>query len=169
MAVQAMPLIAGDVFTAHGYNLTKPIYAWKTANESVTSSTVSQLDDELLLPVEPFSVYLVLTCVSATGSTSGDLRLGFSTPTGSQGRRHCLGLASAATGTTGPMRIAVHGWSTPVTYGVTSTAVSVIEEAVLYTEATGGLLHMQWMQSVSSATPTVIEAGSFMKVQRVIG
>lgn len=169
MAVNAMPLVAGDVFTAHGYNLTRPVYAWKTANESVTSSIVDQLDDEMFLPVEPFSVYLVLVCVSSVGSASGDLRLGYSVPAGAQGRRHNLGLAGAATGTTGPMRISVHGWPTAVTYGITTTAVSIIEEGVLYTESQGGLLHLQWAQNVVNATATTVEAGSFMKIQRVIG
>jgi len=163
-----MPVRAGDVFTAHGYNLTKPVYVWKTVNESVTNSIVDQLDDELFLPIEPFSVYTVLTCVAVSGSTSGDLRLGYSVPTGVSGRRHNMGLAGGATSTTGPMRISVHGWPTAVTYGITSTSVAVIEEGVLYTEATGGLLHMQWAQNVVNATATVVEAGSFMKLQQVI-
>lgn len=169
MAVNAMPMRAGDVFTAHGYNLGKPVYAWKTVNESVTNSIVDQLDDELFLPVESFSVYVVLVCVSVVGSTSGDLRLGYSVPTGAEGRRHNMGLAGAATSTTGNMRISVHGWPTAVTYGVTSTSVAVIEEGVLSTEAAGGVLHMQWAQNVVNATATTVEAGSFMKLQQVIG
>lgn len=168
MAVNAMPVRSGDVLTAEGYNLTRPIFAWKTVNESVTNSIVDQLDDELFLPVEPFSVYVVLVCVSVVGSTSGDLRLGYSVPTGAQGRRHNMGLAGAATGTTGPMRISVHGWPTAVTYGVTPTSVAVIEEGVLYTESAGGVLHLQWAQNVVDATATVVEAGSFMKIQRVL-
>lgn len=163
-----MPVLAGDILTAHGYNLGKPAYAWKTASESVTSSIVDQLDDELLLPVEPFSVYMVLGCYSVSGATAGDIRLGYSVPTGAQGRRHNLGLSANNTTTSGQMRISVHGWPTAVTYGITPTAVSIIEEGVLFTEAAGGVLQTQWAQNVSDATATVMAAGSFLMARRVI-
>lgn len=163
-----MPVLAGDVLTAHGYNLGKPIYAWKTVSESVTNSIVDQLDDELFLPVEPFSVYLVLGCYSVTGTTAGDIRLGYSVPTGAQGRRHNVGLSANVTSTSGTMRISLHGWPTAVTYGTTTTAVSIIEEGVLYTEALGGLLHMQWAQNVSDATATTVAANSFLMARQVI-
>lgn len=163
-----MPVLAGDRFTAHGYNLGKPIYAWKTVSESVTSSIVDQLDDELFLPVEPFSIYLVTGCYSVTAATAGDIRLGYSVPTGAQGRRHNKGLSANNATTAGQMRISVHGWPTAVTYGATPTSVSIIEEGVLYTEAAGGVLWMQWAQNVSDATATVVEAGSFLTARRVI-
>jgi hypothetical protein len=168
MAVNAMPLLAGDKFTAHGYNLGKPIYAWKTANESVTSSIVDQLDDELFLPVEPFSVYIVLGCYSVTSSTAGDIRLGYSIQNRAQGRRHNVGLAAAATTTAGNMRISVHAWPTAVTYGSTTTSTAIIEEGVLYTEDLGGVLHMQWAQNVSDATATTVGTGSFLMARKVL-
>jgi len=169
MAINAMPMIAGDVFTAHGYNRGKRRYAWKTANESVTSSIVDQLDDQLFLPLNPFSVYLVSGYYSVSGSSTGDIRLGYSVPTGAQGRRHNVGLAAAATTTAGDMRISVHGWPTAVTYGINATAVSIIEEGIIYTQAAGGLLQMQWAQNVSNATATVVGADSFLMVQQVLG
>jgi len=168
MAVNAMPVIAGDRFTAHGYNLAQPVYAWKTAAESVTNSIVDQLDDELVLPVEPFSKYLVLACIATSGPTAADIRLGYSVPAGAHGRRHNLGLAGAATATADNMRISVHGWPTAVTYGINTTPVSIIEEGVLDTESAGGVLHMQWAQNVVNATPVVVEASSFLRLQRVL-
>jgi len=168
MSVNAMPQIAGDRFTAHNYNRGKRIYAWKTTAESVTNSIVDQVDDELFLPVEPFAMYLIQACFSVTGSTTGDLRLGYTVPAGAQGRRHNVGLAAAATSTTGDMRISLHGWPTAVTYGVTTTAVSIIEEGDLSTEAEGGLLRVQWAQNVADATATTIGAGSFLMVKRVL-
>lgn len=168
MAVNAMPMLAGDVLTAHGYNLGKPIYAWKTLSESVTSSIVDQLDDELALPLEPFSVYVFMGCYSVTGATAGDIRLGYSVPTGAQGRRHNVGLSANATTTAGQMRISVHGWPTAVTYGANPTAVSIIEEGVVSTEAAGGVLRMQWAQNVSDATATTVAADSFLMVRQVL-
>jgi hypothetical protein len=163
-----MPVIAGDRFTAHGYNLGKPIYAWKTASKSITSSIVDQLDEELFLPVEPFSVYIFLGCYTVTSSTAGDIRLGYSVPTGAQGRRHNVGLSANNATTSGLMRISVHGWPTAVTYGATATAVSIIEEGVLFTEALGGVLQMQWAQNVSDATATTVGANSFMMLRQVL-
>lgn len=168
MAVNAMPQLAGDVLTAHAVNLGRPVYAWKTVSESVTSSIVDQLDDELLLPLDPFSVYLVLGCYSVTGSTAGDIRLGYSVPTGAQGRRHNVGLSANVTTTAGQMRISVHGWPTAVTYGTTTTAVSIIEEGVIFTEAAGGVLQMQWAQNVSDATATTVAADSFLMTRQVL-
>jgi hypothetical protein len=163
-----MAVTAGDVFTAHGYNLAKPVYAYKTVSESVTNSITDQLDDELFLPLEPFSIYVVRACYSVTGSTTGDLRLGYAVPTGAQGRRHNLGLSANVTATSGNMRISVHGWPTAVTYGTTTTAVSIIEEGVIFTEAAGGLLQTQWAQNVADATATTLAADSFLTTQRVI-
>lgn len=168
MAVNAMPQIAGDVFTAHGYNLGKPRYAYKTVSESVTSSITDQFDDELFLPLEPFSIYLVTACYTVSGATTGDLRLGYSVPTGAQGRRHNLGLSANVTSTSGQMRISVHGWPTAVTYGVTSTAVSIIEEGDIYTQSAGGVLQVQWAQNTSDPTPTVMGANSFLMTRRVL-
>lgn len=163
-----MPVLAGDRFTAQGFNLGRPIYAWKTLDESVTSSIVDQLDNELALPVRPFSIYIVLGCYTVSGATTGDIRLGYSVPTGAQGRRHNLGLSANNATTAGQMRISVHGWPTAVTYGATPTTVSIIEEGVLYTEAAGGVLQMQWAQNVSDATATTVGAGSFLMARRVI-
>jgi hypothetical protein len=163
-----MPVIAGDRFTAQGYNLGRPIYAWKTDPESVTNSAVDQLDDELFLPVRPFSIYLVLGCFSVTGPTAAKLRLGYSVPTGAQGRRHNLGPAAAVTTTSDNMRISVHGWPTAVSYGTTTSAVSIIEEGVLFTEAAGGVIRVQWAQNFANATAVTMAARSFLMVRQVI-
>ncbi|GAA2159422.1 MULTISPECIES: hypothetical protein [Actinomycetes] len=167
MTVKAMPLLAGDVLTAHGYNVGKPQYAWKTVAESVVNSAVDQLDDELFLPVEPFSMYLVLACFSVTGPTAAKLRLGYSVPAGTQGRRHNVGPAAAVTSTTDTMRISVHAWPTAVSYGTTTTAVSIIEEGVLVTEAAGGIMNVQWAQNFANATAVTLEARSFLRIQQV--
>jgi len=169
VSIPAIPILAGDRFTAHGYNLGKPRYAWKTAGESVTSSTSDQLDDELFLPVEPYSVYLVLGCYSVTSSTTGDVKLSYSVPSNAQGRRQCVGPAAAVTSATSTtMRVSVHGWPTAVTYGATSTAVSIIEEGLLMTEDSGGLLQLQWAQATSDATATTVAASSFLMARRVM-
>lgn len=168
MSVNAMPVLAGDRFTAHGFNLGRPICAWKTVAESVTNSAVDQLDDELFLPVEPFSVYLVLACYSVTGPTAAKLRIGYSVPTGAQGRRHNVGPSATVTTTTDRMRISVHAWPTAVSFGtVTGTPVSIIEEGVLSTES-GGVLQAQWAQNFTNASPVTLGAGSFLIARRVI-
>lgn len=164
-----MPVLAGDRFTAHGFNLGQPQYAWKTTAESVVNSAVDQLDDELFLPVEPFSIYLVLACFSVTGPTTAKLRLGYSVPTGAQGRRHNVGPAAAVTSTSDTMRISLHGWPTAVSYGTTTSAVSIIEEGVLNTEAQGGVLQVQWAQNFSDATAVTMEARSFLMMRQVFG
>ncbi|MFG3340524.1 hypothetical protein [Glycomyces sp. NPDC048151] len=165
-----MPLRAGDRFTAHGFNLGQPQYAWKTVAESVTSSDVDQLDDELFLPLEPFSVYLVTTCLSVSGPTAAKLRFGYAVPAGVQGRRTNFGPAHTATTTTDRFRVSMHAWPTAVSYGtVTGTPVSIIEEGVLFTEGTGGLLQAQWAQNFVDATAVTIEARSFLMTRQVIG
>lgn len=168
MSVNAMPLVAGDPLTANGFNCCKPLYAWKTAAESVTNSATDQLDNELFLPLEPYSTYLVLACYSVSGPSAAGIRIGYSVPTGAQGRRHNIGLAMSVTTTADNVRISVQGWPTPTDYGSNTTPVSIIEEGVLYTETAGGLLHMQWAQSVANATAVTVGASSFLKIQRVL-
>jgi len=84
-----------------------------------------------------------------------------------QGRRHNVGPAASVTTTTDAMRISVHAWPTAVSYGTTTTAVSIIEQGILVTEATGGVLNVQWAQNFANATAVTLEARSFLRIQRV--
>ena len=106
-------------------------------------------------------------CYAVTGPTGADIKISYSVPSGSQGRRHNIGLSTPTTGTSGSSRISVHGLTNDVTYGTSTSSLSIIEEGVISTEATGGVLQAQWAQNVSNGTPVTVEAGSFMKLQRV--
>ncbi|WP_346266108.1 hypothetical protein, partial [Glycomyces rutgersensis] len=61
----------------------------------------------------------------------------------------------------------VHAWPTAVSYGTTTTAVSIIEEGVLVTEAAGGIMNVQWAQNFANATAVTLEARSFLRIQQV--
>lgn len=164
----AMPIRAGDRFTAHAYNRSRPVFAWKTGSTSIASSTTEQPDPELWLPVEPFATYLVEAGFAFTGGTTGDIKIRFAVPAAAQGRRHTIGPALSTTGASGNARIAVYGWTTSVAYGTGTTTVCAMEEGEISTESTGGILQVEWAQQVANATATVLETASYLRVQRVM-
>ncbi|PRY56431.1 hypothetical protein [Glycomyces artemisiae] len=168
MTVHVMPVRAGDVLTAHGYNLAQPVYSWRTASKPIASSTTLTADEELWTTLEPFATYTLLVCLAITGGTTGDFKINYATPTGSQGRRHCIGPVPAVTSATGNTRHSVNDWSVAVNYGTFTSSLTVRERGIISTEATGGVLQAQWAQNTSSATATVVEASSFLRVQRVL-
>src|SRR4249920_844934 len=71
-----------DVPTATDFNvwLTNILFAEKTVNESVTSSTAFQNDDDLFLAVAANSVYEMTAMLRYDGATAGDIKWQWTAP-----------------------------------------------------------------------------------------
>ncbi|MFJ9985303.1 hypothetical protein ACIQUD_14945 [Streptomyces globisporus] len=66
---------------------------------------------------------------------------------------------------TGSIRLTRYDLGTSIGVGITAAGLIVAPLGTL-TAGTDGALTLQWAQAVSSATPTVLKAGSWLRLTR---
>lgn len=150
---------------------TEVLWARKTADESVTSSTTLQNDDTLLVSVEASAVYEFALHLAVVGNTTGDFKMGFTFPTSSTCWWSGKGgvETDAGFGASGSTRHSVSfgdASGTAVAYTGSTTILSIHVMGVLSVSTTAGTLQLQWAQNTSNATATTVKAGSFLRAQR---
>lgn len=143
----------------------------KSADQDVTASTSLVNDDELSAVVEPNTIYRVILVLHAGGHTSGDIKIAWTTPSGSDtGGRWVQGPGQDATLGSGSatMQTVAANWTTERNYGTSeSFNISIIEHGLLTTGDSTGFLQVRWAQRVSNATATTVRQRSNLWVQRV--
>jgi len=144
----------------------------KTANEDVTSSTAMQNDNELLFTIPQAGTYAVdlVLIGSSAANSAGDIKFGFTFPTGSLTMRW-IGPDPATTG--GAVAQAkFHGAtdasspSTAIDFGLTTTSQTIIGRGLLVATA-AGTLTLQWAQFASNANASSLATNSYMTVKQV--
>lgn len=142
----------------------------KTVDQSKASGASPANDPELSLPVEAGAIYKYeLVAFSTGGDNAGDIRFGWSIPSGSaingisQNPVHTI-----TTGTIGSGEwLGRLGNSTfPAATGVFSAMGHCIKGR-LSVGGTAGNITVQWSQNSSNATATVLKAGSHLTLWRV--
>ncbi len=146
-------------------NIGKDQFKVKAADESLSSSTSLQDDDDLQFPVNNGEQWFVDVLLDLTGSTGG-IKCAFSIPTGStMALNMCSNLNSGNTSH-------VHEWlrtsgtatsAITITNGVTSVNI----RGVISVGANAGNIKLQWAQSTSSGTATVVKKLSMLKYTRI--
>lgn len=138
----------------------------KQALEGVTSSTVYQDDDELIVPVEANAKYIIRFHLVANGATGGDIKCRFSVPSGTTGLRWAIGPTVGSTDRENTNMVsAVHAFTTDRPYGTVAASnqgITIVETLTVVTSSTAGNVVLQWAQNTSSATQTNIQDGSFV-------
>jgi len=138
----------------------------KTADESVTSSTVLQNDDHLLATIGATGTYVfeVVIFVTSAANAAGDISLDVTGPAGtlSYGVSGLdITLASGNTGTVNTLAT-----SGLVNIGASTTATMFLIKGVLVATATG-TLQFRWAQQTSNANATTVKANSHLTVTQV--
>lgn len=154
------------------------LFARKTADEQVTSSTTLQDDNHLTLSVAANSVYtfeLMLMASTAASDITGDIKVGFTFPsaatchfTGQGPHNSDLsgGSSSSANGEWIARPSATSG-STTIPYGMSGVALGIIIKGLLITGANAGSLTLQWAQNTSDSDTLTMLSGSWMRAMRV--
>ena len=147
------------------------LWALKTVDESVTSSTTLQNDDTLLHPVEASTTYEFEALLALTGNVTGDFKMAFTFPAASTCYWGAVGPSSADAGfgTAGSAQLAATFGSasgTAVAYSGSTTAVVILVKGVLVVSTTPGNLQLQWAQNTSNGTATVVKAGSYLRAAK---
>ena len=152
-------------------------FAYKTADESVTSSTALQDDDHMTVALPAAGTYVVTATYLVSGAAAGDVKVAWAyTGTLTNGYRGGQGPSSASTDAlaatnAGTVRSAAAGntaatvtSSTP--YGTDGTNWSCIQESGVVIVSTTGNLKVQWAQNGSSGTATIMRTGSMLWARR---
>jgi hypothetical protein len=140
----------------------------KSANQSVTSSTVLVNDTHLLLPLAANATYLLDGFIAYDGAFgAGEFKTDWTLPAGAAlfwglngptvGGGALYDSNSRNSGT-----VAAAG-----TYGTGGTRTSISPRGYITTGGTAGTLRLQWAQNASNATATTVYAGSWVRLLRI--
>ncbi|MFF7180129.1 collagen-like protein [Streptomyces sp. NPDC008121] len=142
------------------------LLAHKLADEPVTLSTVLQDDDHLAIAVAANATYALDSYLDVEADPAADITLGWSAPAGATLSWTDSGISAGNTGNIGSLKQGRN--DLPATSGVgIVVAGSVVRPAgVLRTAGTAGTLRLRWAQTVSSATPTILKNGSWIRLIR---
>lgn len=149
----------------------RPIYAVKTADEpAIISSTTYQADDHLFLPFSAGITYELAGWIALEGPTAGDIKMRVSwTGTLTRFDWGLSGLATTATTGEGDLKsVAQLGSttspSTEIIMGTITANWSNILISGTVVTSTAGQLTLEYAQSASTATNTIVKKGSWMKL-----
>lgn len=131
----------------------------KTADESVTSSTVLQDDDELVIALEANRRYKLegVLLVNGTGGNPPGFKFQWSLP------------ASATLDgfvTTAVSSVSAFSEAAAKSYISSGNDDAIPVQGVLITDGTAGNATLQWAQNSSSGSATTVKAGSWIAIQR---
>jgi len=142
----------------------------KAVDESVTSSTVLQADNELVMAVAANTDYFVECFLIYSADPAGDLKSDWDGPAGATFDWVADAITPTATATVDQVsRTAQSMSSTPAHGGITnnSTILVALHKGMLRVGGNAGNLTLTWAQQVSSANATFVRANSTLIVTRV--
>ena len=168
-------LNGADVVTysdGHIKNLTSsPLVVRKTADETVTSSTTLQDDDHLLFSIGASEIWAVEVVLFYNASTTGDIRVGMSGPSGVTVHHGHLALTPAVTTWNGDVNafafMGGSGSDSLTGGGAGSDDVTFIYKALVVNGGTAGTMTIQWAQQSSHSTGTIVRANSYLIAHQV--
>lgn len=158
----------GQVLTASDVNnWFVPLAAYKSIDQSITSSTTFTDDTVLGLTVAANASYIVDMSLIYDGDSAGDLKLQFTKPAGASHTNTFLSSLGGTAATTSDN--VVSGGSTVPILGClgAGTNCGMLWKSFLSVSSTSGTLQLQWAQNATSATATRVRAGSYLLAQRV--
>lgn len=141
-----------------------PIYARKTADETVNNSATLQNDDHLSWAVAASCVYELEVHVAYSSGTTPDAKIAWTYPTG---------LTMVVTGIIGydaAGTLVSNGnfaETTVLQLGGTGADAHYSIWAIVTVSSTAGTLQLQWAQNTANASNTVFRAGSYGRLIRI--
>lgn len=152
---------AGSRLTAAMAQDVAPLSAYKSTNQSVTSSATLVNDGALAVELQANAVYSFVLVLGYNGASgAGNLKLGWSLPSGASMGYSLYGNNTSGNATDGPWYT---GSSNPAlgTSG-TGTNLGTVLQGTVATSSTPGPLQLQWAQNSSNGTATTVLAGSVL-------
>lgn len=153
------------------------LFVRKTANESVTSSTVLQADDHLFIALEANTIYTMLCFIGYVGNDTGDIKFAWGIPAGTTmdwfaigGDSLDAGFAAGATRGETQFFASLNQTTNPtgsIDYTASTSSLAVLGIGMVRTTGTAGNLTLNWAQNTSNGTATTVAAGSWVQLTKV--
>jgi hypothetical protein len=142
----------------------------KPSDQSRSSNTSLADDSVLVLTVQPNTDYWLEAFVIYDAATAGNIKLGWTAPSGSTLEWTSNGLYDGASSTADNLwRRRLNLAASEICGGLGSgTNVVAMPEGLLRVGSTGGPFRLQWAQGSSSATATRVRAGSMLMLSRMV-
>ncbi len=152
-------------------NRFRDLFVRKSANETVNTSAALQNDDELVLTVVASAKYILEAYIIYDTNTTADFKCAWVGPTSATLAWTVTGLATAATGVSGSIIMAVaaiaDGGAQSIGGAGSGTQVAARITGLLTVSTTAGTLQFRWAQGTSDASDTIVIANSYMRLTRV--
>lgn len=155
--------------TASEFQALLELYAPKTVDEAVTSSTTLQNDDELFLAVAASCVYELQAFLIYDGAGANGLKVGWTGPSGATLDWWLDGNSGGNSSSTGTTYWGYTQIGSANNIGAAGAGSKLVCRPAgrLITSTTPGTLQLQWAQGSSSATATHIFANSYLRLKRI--
>ncbi|MFD5975552.1 hypothetical protein [Streptomyces bacillaris] len=137
----------------------------KPSDEPVPASTTLQDDDHLTVPVTAGGRYAIAAMLAVDGDPAADLLLTIAAPPGSTGYWAPAAITLGVSDGTGSIRLTRYAPGASIGVGITAAGLIVAPLGTITAGATGSIT-VQWAQNVTSATPTILRTGSWLRVTR---
>ncbi|MEU5133423.1 hypothetical protein [Streptomyces californicus] len=137
----------------------------KPTDEQVVSSLTLQDDDHLTVSVTAGGRYAIDAMLTVDGDPAADLLLTLAAPPGSTGYWTPGAITLGVSDGTGSIRLTRYAPGASIGVGITAAGLIVAPLGTI-TAGANGVIAVQWAQNVASATPTILRAGSWLRVTR---
>ncbi|WP_431895860.1 hypothetical protein [Micromonospora haikouensis] len=145
------------------------LFVRRTADHAGIASSTTVADDGVLqVSVAAGAVYVLQAMIVYTAPAAGDIKIGWSAPSGASLTWTPCGLTTTTSATAGSIRMPAKTLADTDIPGAVdvSTPVAALPTGLLVVGSTGGLLKLQWAQGVSDLGLTVVKAGSYLMLTR---
>lgn len=169
-------LNTGHILTADDFTYLLPVAARKTADTSRSTTTTLTNDPELTLALVANYVYTFQAVLIIDGGNVGDMKIGFTFPTGTTMTWGLIDnpvtitspLPASSAVFTGAFGSATSG-SSFFNAGLAGTGNQIFTPVggLVSMGSTSGSLNLQWAQASSDGTAAIMKAGSWLKCSRI--
>lgn len=162
-------IFAGDLLDADLLMSMLPLEARKSASLSRASNTTVTADPDLQLQVAANAEYRIEFYLRISGDPAADMDIKFTVPSGASGSYTVTGRLAGASVADSDART-----STRIAFGVetqfstpSTASAQANHGAGRLTTTNAGTFSVDWAQTVSNATGTVMEADSWISLRRI--
>jgi len=163
-------IFAGDLLDADLLMSMLPISARKSVSTSRASNITVTADPELQVQLAANAEYALVFYFRISGDPAADMDIKFTVPSGTTGSYTVTGrLAGTSTADSDPRTSTRIAFGVETQFSTPSTAAAQANHGAgrLITSSTAGTFSIDWAQTVSNATATVMEADSWMLLHRI--
>jgi hypothetical protein len=163
-------LYVGQRLTATLLQSMLPKQAWKTTDTSRASTTTTTSDPDLQIPVDADTLWDFEMFLYYTGPVGGGgitaLKINLVVPSGATGVFSGDGMASDVAGYANDQHLGFASGANVAFSAPNTLPASLMVKGTVDIGSTAGTVGLSWAQNNSSATATIVKAGSYMKMWR---